>query len=368
MEATKGRARQPHRALAFLLATAIVLPLSGCSREAEVAAPIPAASTPVPIQQPPAAPAIAADPATDLARTLASLRQVDAHPLFTMTFYGDYAIEPQQPEGAAPQSGSPWACSLFAAFADPAAALYGRNFDWEDNPALLLFTDPPGRHASVSMVDISYLGIDRASLAALDTPEGRERLLRAPLLPFDGMNEHGLTVGMAAVEPSAAPSDPAKPTVGSLRIIRLMLDNARDTAEALALFERYNVDFSGGPPIHYLIADRSGRSAVVELKDGEMHILRSESRWQAATNFYLAGSGAQQRLGDYRYATLDRALDEWGGALTPDQAMDLLAQVAQGNTRWSIVYGMASGEVRIAMGRRYEQVYTFQLDGVDAAS
>jgi hypothetical protein len=300
-------------------------------------------------------------PLSDQARTLASLRLIDPHPLYSMTFYGDYQVQPAQPESAAPGQGDAWACSLFATFADPAASLYGRNFDWEDNPALLLFTDPPDGYASASMVDISYLGFDRAGLAALETPAGREQLLRAPLLPFDGMNEHGLTVGMAAVDPTAQPDDPAKPTVGSLRIIRLMLDNARDTEEALALFAGYNIDFSGGPPIHYLIADRGGRGAVVELKDGALRITRSEGPWQAATNFYLADSTERERQGDWRYAALDAGLRSTDGAVTPEAALGLLAVVAQPNTRWSIVYGMASGEIHIAMGRRYEQVYTFQL-------
>ena len=64
---------------------------------------------------------------------------------------------------------------------------------------------------------------------------------------------------MAAVDPSPAPSDPRKPTIGSLRIIRVLLDRARTTQEALDLIAGYNIDFSGGPPIHYLIADRGSR-------------------------------------------------------------------------------------------------------------
>ena len=51
-----------------------------------------------------------------------------------------------------------WACSLFAALGDVDNMLYGRNFDWDYSPAVLLFTDPPDGYASVSMVDIAYLG------------------------------------------------------------------------------------------------------------------------------------------------------------------------------------------------------------------
>ncbi len=39
--------------------------------------------------------------------------------------------------------------------------LLGRNFDWNDHRSLLLFTDPPRRYASVSLVDISYLGYSK---------------------------------------------------------------------------------------------------------------------------------------------------------------------------------------------------------------
>lgn len=118
--------------------------------------------------------------------------------------------------------------------------------------------------------------------------------------------------------------------MGSLRIIRLMLDQARDTEEALAIFGSYNIDFSGGPPIHYLVADRGGRAAVIELKDGAVQIIRSDGPWPAATNFYLAGTDARARLRD---AALDTALAGLGGAITPDAAL----------------------------GRRYDQAHTFTL-------
>jgi len=33
-----------------------------------------------------------------------------------------------------------WACSLFAGLGDVEQRLYGRNFDWDHSPAVLLFT------------------------------------------------------------------------------------------------------------------------------------------------------------------------------------------------------------------------------------
>ena len=301
-------------------------------------------------------------PTADLqTQTLASLRKVDDHPLYTMTYYGDYPVKLPAGVASALVERAPWGCWLFVTFADLAHALFGRNFDWDDHPALLLFTDPPDGYAAVSMVDISYLGFDQRNLDDLDTLAGRAPLLRAPLLPFDGMNEHGLTVGMAAVDPSPFPSDPRKPTIGSLRIIRVLLDRARTTQEALDLIAGYNIDFSGGPPIHYLIADRTGHAAVVEYKDGAMQIVRNDGSWLAATNFYLAGASTSLRRQDERYAMLDSALHRASGVLSAQEAMGLLGAVAQHHTRWSVVYDLSTGDIHLAMAKRYNQQHSFQL-------
>ncbi len=190
-----------------------------------------------------------------------------------------------------------WSCSLFAALGDPSSRLYGRNFDWEDSPAMLLFTDPPNGYASVSMVDIAYLLSDVSDVACLQArplPTASE-LLRAPHLPFDGMNEQGLAVGMAAVPAGAAPLDPALPTVDDLELMRWMLDRASTVDEAVGVLRRANVAWGNGPPIHYLIADATGQAALVEYVQGEMVVLPNEEPWHLATNFFVSVPVRAQR-------------------------------------------------------------------------
>jgi hypothetical protein len=100
-------------------------------------------------------------------------------------------------------------------------------------PRSWLFSAPDG-YASVAMVDISYLGFrgERGEIIAEMPLVERAALLYAPYLPFDGMNEHGLVVGMAAVSPSPMPVDPDHETLGSLEIMREVLDHARTVDEA----------------------------------------------------------------------------------------------------------------------------------------
>ncbi|GAA1421383.1 linear amide C-N hydrolase [Catellatospora coxensis] len=291
--------------------------------------------------------------AAEAEATLASLRRVDDLPLYEMTYTGDYETAAT---GPAPTAATPFGCSLFAAFGDPKRPLFGRNFDWDPNPALVLRADPPDGHASISLVDLRYLGF-----SAGDDPRGDRRLLDAPLLPFDGLNERGLAVGMAADDSAYATPDPGKPTVGSVRILRLVLDQAATVDEALAIFARHNIDFVGGPPLHYLLADASGASALVEYTDGRQQVERGTAPWRALTNVPLAGVGEEERRHDRRYRVLADALGRSKGAVTEAGAMDLLRSVAQPHTRWSVTYDLATGQVKVVAGQRWQTVHSFRL-------
>jgi hypothetical protein len=307
--------------------------------------------------------------------TLHSLEQIDGYPLYTMHYYGPYEraistaeslrglLSARHPSPNRSYGGLAWACSLFVALGDPDHQLYGRNFDWQYSPALLLFTDPPDGYASVSLVDIAYLGFRSHQVGGLTDRSLVERspLLLAPLLPFDGMNEHGLAVGMAAVPPGGMQPDPDKETVGSLMTIREMLDHARNVEEAVAILGSYNIDMSGGPPIHYLVADASGHAVLVEFYQREMHVIPNQAPWHLATNFLRAGAGDSPQGNCWRYDRIDERLTEARGQVTAREAMDLLSDVSQPSTQWSIVYGMSSGQVDVAMGQAFDNVHSFDL-------
>ncbi len=300
-------------------------------------------------------------------RTLAGVRKVDEHPLYVMRYYGDYHLErflrtdagdATRLERAPAEVALDWACTCFASLNCESALLLGRNFDWmEPNPALLLFAAPTDAYASVSMVDISYLGF----ASGIPSWSDRSRLLDAIYMPFDGMNEFGLAVSMMAVPEANCGHDPQKQTISGLNAIRLMLDYAKDVGEAVALLSDYNIAF-GGPPLHYLVADATGSSAVVECVDGDMRVLYSDTPWQVSTNFVISERDADEYdSGCWRYRSAQIALRDVDGCLSREQAMALLEDVSQPGTLWSIVYGISGGYLDVAMGRKYSNVYTFTL-------
>lgn len=308
-------------------------------------------------------------------RTLGSLKKVDTHPLYSMTYFGSYqvqvtAAETRMSTGAMDTetlvlSPDPtWACSLYAALGDSDNMLFGRNFDWRESPAVLLHTNPDDGYASLSMVDIEYLGFDDERAMELDDLpiEERDALLDAPLIPFDGMNVKGLAIGMAAVPDGGMPMAPEKETIGSLGIIREMLDHAANVEEALDIMARYNVDMEGGPPLHYLMADAAGHSTLIEFYNGETRVLPGEGSWQIATNFLLSSVYGETEGSCWRYDTMEQFLEEDEGKIEGGDAMNLLQTVSQQNTQWSIVYGMITGEVQVVMSRQYDRIHRFQLD------
>ena len=302
-------------------------------------------------------------------RTLASLQKVDDYPLFVMTYYGDYGFKDFLQEGVQTNARSKtnsretgeWGCTVFAALNENGSLVLGRNLDWHNHAALLLYTDPPDGYASASLIDVFYLGYD----AWRDTWQSRQELLEAPYWPFDGMNEMGLAVGMMAVPYTGLSQDPEKVTIGSLQAIRLMLDYAGDVDEAIALLQNYNLVFRGGPAVHYLIADAAGNSAVIEFVGGEMVVLRPDEPWQVSTNFVISREqpeGADTSC--WRYNRSYETLAQTKGSISPAEAMNLLENVSQDSTMWSVVYGMETGDIQIALDRNYGEVREFKLEVV----
>jgi hypothetical protein len=295
--------------------------------------------------------------------SLLTLRRVDDFPLYTMRYIGDYqflesvGLEKVPGLSSLPGGeGRPFACTVIYGRSPQGKALMGRNFDWEHRSTMLLYTAPPDGYASVSMVDIAYLGFEQGI-----SWEALKNLKQAPFWPFDGMNERGVAVGILAVPATPGLRDPARPTLDSLAVVRLILDYAGDLDEALTLIQSVNIDFGGGPWLHYLISDRNG-SAVVEILSDRISIIRSQQPWQAATNFLLTGlSESEADTSCRRYRLASDSLAARQGVIEPYQTMNLLKDVSQESTVWSVVYNLDSGEILVALGRDTSAVHVFNL-------
>ncbi|MFH2109708.1 MAG: linear amide C-N hydrolase [Candidatus Bathyarchaeota archaeon] len=286
-------------------------------------------------------------------------KEVNPYPLYVATYVADYRLDEYIRTGSYSASmirGSP-GCTCFYA---SGSKLYGRNFDFPANPALLLFTQPGDGYASVSMVDLGYFGY---SLGNLPDGGSLESLVTAPYMPFDGMNEAGLVVAMAAISHAEPPRDPGKVTLDEIGVIRLLLDRAATVEEALGLLGEYNVQMVD-PPIHYLVADKTGESALIEFLGGEMRVIR-RSGFQVMTNFLVTETDMAGGTPCSRYNLVHRSLSEAQGTVTLEGTLELLQGASQDSTIWSTVYDPVKLEIHVAMGRGYSCVHTFRLNSTE---
>ncbi len=289
-----------------------------------------------------------------------NLEKVDNYPLYILRLEGYYGLSEYLRTGTLNfRFGGPSpSCTCFSASGNGSNPLFGRNFDFPSNPVLLLFTNPSDGYASVSMVDLGYFGY---SMGRLPKPDGDlENLRMTPYLPFDGMNEQGLAVGMAAIPSAEPPYDPGRVTIGEIQVIRLLLDRAGGVEEAIELLGGYNVEMTD-PPIHYMLADRTGRSAIVEFVGGEMKVIRGGEPWQVMTNFIVQGSGAPMAVSCSRYLSVYNGLRNTDGSIGMAEALSLLEGSSQPSTIWSCVYNLETGDILISMGRKYDNALSFQL-------
>lgn len=306
----------------------------------------------------------------DTLRTLQSLRKVNDFPLYVMSYYGNYVssslvsrrhmASPEEVMMVEQGKTESWQCTGFVGYGNPGAPVFGRNFDWRNRAALILFTHPPGGHASVSMVDISYCGY--GGDPDLSTLASRENLLKAPLLPFDGMNDAGVAIGMMAVPHVQPPFDPSRRSLNDLAIMRLVLDRAATTRQAVAFFQSYNIVMNE-VPLHYFVADRSGESAVIEFVHDRIEVRYNEGApFQISTNFIQYEVLPNLSGHCWRYDLACSLLVGRAGTLTMDDARDLLRTVSQTNTMWSSVYGLATGEIQVVPGRRFDSAFRSTLN------
>lgn len=290
------------------------------------------------------------------------------------------------------------ACSAFTADTQSGDRVFGRNYDFSATNTAIVYTDPgEGRHASYSTIDLSFLGLDAGK--DVETIGQKILTLAAPYVPLDGINDAGVACGIFMSyqgEGKGTPTDTQtdRPDITSTTLLRLILDYADSVEDAVALAQQYDLHDSASSCFHYMVADSTGRSAILEWvgtdadhdADGaqrqlnvlwnDTDALSDSADWQVVTNFiktpgYYDGTSAE-RKGLDRYEHLTAALRETDGIVADkDAAMDLLASVGRrtwdnddsnSNTVHSVVYDLTDKSVLWVGNEHYgEEAYTFEF-------
>ena len=319
-------------------------------------------------------------------KSLASLKMVNDYPFYTMTYYGDYGFDKFLEVGAKNDEElvnfalknllkgydihfkfSEVSCTCFTASTPEGERIFGRNFDFPYSPSMLIKTYPDNGYASLAMVNLAFLGYDKDKL-----PVGLSAIptLIGPYLPFDGMNEKGLVIACMATRDEPQPEATGKIMLNTTTVMRLVLDKAATVDEAISILKNYDVYFSQGIVNHYLIADASGNSAVIEFAQGEMKVIPATGNSQVCTNFALFRN-KKEGNGVERYLETEKVLTESQSILTQEEAMSLLDKINirnylpssdyTGDTQWSLIFNSQKLTIDVVINRNYEQVYTYSV-------
>ena len=256
-------------------------------------------------------------------------------------------------------------CSSFTAATQDGDRLFARNYDFSKTNTMLVFTEQnEGRHASISTVDLQFLGIDVDR--NLEGMMNRIICLAAPYAPLDGINDAGVSCGIymsyqGGEETVPTSQDTDKPDFTSTTLLRLILDYADSVEEAVEIASAYDLHDSANTSYHYMVADSTGKSAILEWtngtdltdNDGSQRTLKviyndqdsdigereAASDYQVVTNFvlqpgYYDDSPAEEKKGADRYDRLYEELQKTDAVVADEQAaMDILQIV--GRRRWN---------------------------------
>lgn len=185
--------------------------------------------------------------------------------------------------------------------------------------------------------------------------------LAAPYSPKDGINEYGLAVACLTDSKAIYPQH-NKITLFDETLPRLILDKSKTVDEAIALVNNYNL-FYIVAPLHFLVADVNGDSAVIEFVNGKMVIVRKDKNYQVVTNFTLYNNPNHEGFGKDRYENIESELVKRQGVIAENEALSLLKRnVIPGDEQWSAVYNLTQRSVLITFSREYNKVYQYNLD------
>lgn len=305
-------------------------------------------------------------------------------------------------------------CSAFMATTPDKDVLFGRNYDFDKTNVCITITSNPGkgRYKSFSTVDLNYVGMDpEKDVTGL---MNKITCFAAAYAPLDGMNEKGLSCGIfmsyqgndtelnESGTVATDQKDPTKDNFTSTTMQRMILDYCATVDEAVELIQKYNLHDSAKSSFHYMIADATGKSAILEWlpengtdatdndgsarklvitynTDGMYDGLRAQEdfKYQWITNFIVHNAYEYYENDEDNMAGLDRyehlynRLNAAHGVLEDDAAaMQLLSEVGRrtwngGVTVHSVVYNLTDKTVRWVANENYDDpgatyLYSFE--------
>ena len=265
-------------------------------------------------------------------------------------------------------------CTAFTLTDENGQTHMGRNYDFKrDTSAMLVYCTPKNGYKSVA-----FAAMDNVSANVPDENLKKKLAsLTAPFICLDGMNEKGVSIAVLTLDSTPVHHNTGKPTIATTLAIRLVLDRAATTQEAVDLLRGYDMFASSGRDYHFYITDASGDGRAVEYDCESPTRELVDTKIEAITNFYALYKEKvlpNQKNGIYghgreRYNAVMEVL-EAQSPYTDATVWDALKASSQdpnpvditSNTQWSINFNNTARTASIAIRRNWQDVTVYALD------
>jgi penicillin V acylase-like amidase (Ntn superfamily) len=143
-------------------------------------------------------------------------------------------------------------------------------------------------------------------------------------------------------------------------LIRKLLDQAKDIEGAVTLAGDFipfvlNKDSLSA---HLFVVDSSGRSVILEYADNQWRRTYSDTSWQVLSTkpiYNVPDSHLRQHC--WRYRSMSTTLEQTKGNLDWKAAMQILQDVTQKGTTWSVVYSPTARDLHFSVYQQWNTVY-----------
>lgn len=267
-----------------------------------------------------------------------------------------------------------YACTAFTATAADGEVRMGRNYDFKlDTSALLVRCTPKDGYASIGLAALNNVKADDPNASV----SKKLACLTAPFICLDGINEKGVSIAVLTLDSEPTYQDTGKQSIATTLAIRLVLDRAATTEEAVELLSNYDMFATSGRDYHFYITDASGDGRVVEWDpEAEGRPLKA-TPMRAITNFYALYPDLvqpNQKNGIYGHGKERwEAVEEVLGAHEGDQGEDVVWEALRAsaqdpnpedvtsNTQWSAIYDNTGLTLEVCLRRNWNDVSEFSI-------
>lgn len=308
--------------------------------------------------------------------TIFSIKKISEVPVYQMTYHGDYALDEYLKQGAdssdelqdfitnnlAHGAGKllvgKHGCSAFFGTTPDGDFIFARNFEARESEGCILKTDATEGSKILGVSNMGWLVKEpKGKLTFTD----KMNMIAAPYMLMDGMNEYGLAVAVFRAGDTQYTTDQGKVSIYDHTVPVVLLNKAKTVDEAISVLSEYNLGASNYP-LHYMVCDSSGNSAVIEFVKGEMQVSRKEDSYQIISNFLLYNNPEKEGYGSDRYHNYDAFLSKTKGIISIEDALKLLQEnTIQGDEQWSVVYNLTDKTISATFYNDYDKVHEYSL-------